>query len=160
MTTQSEIPADALLVKETEPFTALTFTTRATLRTMQQHSHVPERLYAEAERLGTTPGGPIQYVYTGASGDETNEFLLEIALPVSGFLGQPDGFTLKTFEPFRCVSYTFAGPWNEFMTMYDALFAAFYQQGYQTDQRVREVYTVVDMENPTNCVTDIQIGLV
>lgn len=154
------IAPTALSEKETEPFTALTFSTRATLKTMNQHNYVPDELCQEAQRLSLTPAGPIQYIYTDVTGDETNEFLLEIALPVSGTVSQPgEPFVANTFLPFRCVSYTFTGPWTDLMPTYDALFPAFYQAGYQTDQRVREVYSVVDFDNPQNHVTEIQIGL-
>ena len=160
MTTQVEISQNALLVKETGPFTALCFTTQATLQTIEQYNGVPEQLYVEAERLGVQPTGPIQYVYTGVNGDETNEFRLEIALPVQETAGAPNGLAYKTFEPFRCVSYTYRGAWDTFMAVYDALFAQFHRHGYQTDGRVREVYAVVDFEDRDNCVTEFQIGLV
>jgi effector-binding domain-containing protein len=161
MTSQLIIPVSALSVIETKPFNALTYTTQTTLRTISDFNPIPEKLYEEAERLALIPAGAIQYIYTGVNGDETNEFQLEIALPVEAAEIQSDKFALKTFESFRCVSYTFSGPWDAFMVMYDALFGAFYQAGYQTDsaKRVREVYNVVDFETPENCVTDILIGV-
>jgi len=160
MTAQLTIPQTDLHVVETLPFTALVFTTRATLPTLAKHGHVPEELYTEADRLGLVPAGPLQYIYTGVMGSESAEFGLEIVLPIGPTTVKPFGFRLKTFEPFRCVSYTYAGSWGEFMPMYDALFATFNRGGYRTDNRLREVYTVIDMKNPANCVTDIQIGLI
>lgn len=160
MTTQQTAPVVDLLVKETEPFTALSFTTRATLGTLTQHSHVPENLYHEADRLGLLPTGPIQYVYTGVNGDETNEFQLAIALPVHQAGDQPYGFHYQQFPAFRCASYTHLGSWEEFGSVYDELFTQFYRDGYQNDGRVREVYAVIDLENPANCVTEIQVGIV
>ncbi len=161
MTTQLSIPTQALSAIQTVPFTALTFSTTTTLQAIGQYSHVPGELYDEAARLGLTPAGPIQYVYTGVNSDETNEFTLEIALPVATSENPTSRFATKTFDAFSCVQYTYAGPWDAMMAMYDALFATFYQAGYQADpdKRVREVYTVVDFENPENCVTEIQIGL-
>lgn len=159
MTAQLTIPVGALSIIETKPFNALTYATQATLRDLNGLNAIPGELYQEAERLGLIPTGAIQYIYEGVNGDETNVFRLEIALPVDAVEIESEKFTLKTFAPFHCVSYTFAGPWDSFMAMYDALFAAFYQAGYTTDRRVREVYNVADFENPENCVTDIQIGL-
>ncbi len=141
------------------PFTALTFSTRATLRTLDQHNHVPGELYTEAEQLGLTPTGPIQYIYTGVSGDEFNEFGLEIALPVAHTQTKPFGFSLKTFAPFRCVNHQFTGSWEQLPTVYDALFPAFYQAGHKYNGHVREVYAVVDFDNPDNHVTEIQVGV-
>ena len=160
MTAQLTIPRNALSESETVPFTALTFTTRVTLQTLHIYQHVPQELCTEAERLGLTPTGPIQYVYTDVTGDGINEFGLEIALPVRQTDEKPFGFSYKVFGSFRCLSYTFSGPWNELITAYDALFATINQAGYQTNNRVREVYTVVDLAEPENCVTVIQIGLI
>ncbi|UFH55121.1 GyrI-like domain-containing protein [Spirosoma sp. KNUC1025] len=160
MTTQLSIPENALVVKETQPFTALTFSTRATLRTLAQHAPgVAESLLQEANRLKLSVTGPIQWIYTGVNGDETNEFQLEIALPV-GQAGEPsDEFSYNVFPSFRCATYTHKGPWSDFGALYDALFGQFYREGYQNDGYVREVYTVVDLVNPENCLTEIQIGI-
>ncbi|KAB7732687.1 GyrI-like domain-containing protein [Rudanella paleaurantiibacter] len=159
MTTQLTIPATALSVAETLPFTALAFKTRATLPTITQYDPVPEQLFEEAARLGLQPAGPIQFIYTGVTGDETVPFDLEIALPVSGEPTGSSAFVLKTFDAFRHVNYTFVGPWAELMPMYDVLFATLYREGYKPDNRLREVYTIPDFEIPENCVTNIQVGL-
>ncbi len=160
MTTQLSIPENVLQTKETQPFMALSFTTRATMKTLSQHyPHVAEGLYAEADRLGLDSIGPIQWIYTGVNGDETNEFQLEIGLPIRQPGGSSDRFTYQVFPAFRCLAYTHIGLWSDFGELYDALFAQLYRDGYQNDGRVREIYTVVDFENLTNCVTEIQIGL-
>lgn len=160
MTTQLSIPENALQSKETQSFSALCFTTRATLKTLSQHyPHVAEGLYAEANRLGLDITGPIQWIYTGVSGDETNEFQLEIGLPVRQPGAPSDQFTYQIFPDFRCLTYTHTGPWSDFGELYDALFAQLYRNGYRNDGRVREIYAVVDFENLANCVTEIQIGL-
>ena len=160
MTTQLMIPENALLVKETEPFVALTFTANATLKTISEYSHVPENLYDEASRLGLVANGPIQYIYTGVNGDESNVFRLEIALPIQQPGDKPFAFNYQEFPSFRCTSYTHTGSWDDFPELYDALFGQLYRDGYQNDGRVREVYLVVDLENSENCVTEIQVRVV
>lgn len=161
MTTQLEIPKKALRIKETESFTALCFTTRATLSTLERHIfNVADSLYAEAAQLNLEVSGPIQWIYTGVNGDETNEFQLEIALPIRQPGSQSDTFSYQVFPSFRCAFYTYTGPWSEFGPLYDALFGQLYRDGYQNDGYVREVYAVVNRENPTRCVTEIQIKLV
>ena len=159
MTTQLTSPVNALLINETEPFTALTFTTHTTLPKLSQYSAVANELCQEAARLNLDITGPIQWVYTGVNGDETNEFRLEIALPIRQPGGSSDKFAYKVFGMFRCATYTHTGPWSELMAVYDALFPQFYQEGYQNDGHVREVYSVVDLANQANCVTEIQVGI-
>lgn len=160
MTTQLTIPERALQLKETESFTALCFTTRATLRTLSQYAPgIAQNLYQEAARLDLEVSGPIQWIYTGVNGDETNEFQLEIALPVSKPGTSSNEFAYKVFPSFRCASYTHTGPWSDFGELYNALFAQLYRAGYQNNGYVHEVYTVVDLENQANCVTEIQIAL-
>ena len=161
MTTQLNIPEKALSVKEVPPFTALCFTTYATLPTLSQHAYgIAENLHREADRIGLDITGPIQWIYTGVNGDETNEFQLDIALPIRQPGAEPDQFSYRVFPAFRCATYTYTGPWGDFLQLYDALFAQLYRDGYQNDGRVREVYTVIDSQNPENCVTDVQIALV
>ena len=160
MTTQLELPANALSVKEVESFTALCFTTHATLQTLSQYAPVvAQNLYREANRLQLDITGPIQWIYTGVNGGETNEFRLDIVLPVRQSGDSSDEFTYQTFPPFRCASYTHTGPWSDFGELYNVLFAQLYRNGYQNDGRVREVYSTIDMENSANCVTELQIGI-
>lgn len=161
MTTQLSIPENALSEKVTQPFTGLTFTTRATLLTLSQHvQRVAQDLYEEAARLNLDVTGPIQWIYTGVSGDETNEFQLEIALPISQPGSPSDQFTYQVFPSFRCASYIYTGPWSGMSEVYDILFSQLYRGGYQNDGCVHEVYSTVDFENSTNCVTEIQIAIV
>jgi effector-binding domain-containing protein len=161
MTTQLSIPENALQITEVPAFTALTFTTRATLLTLSEHiAGVAEDLRREATRLGLTVTGPIQWIYTGVNGDETNEFQLEIVLPISQPGSISDQFTYEVFAVFRCATYTYTGAWSDFGEVYNALFAQLYRDGYQGDGRVREVYSTVNFENPANCVTEIQIAII
>lgn len=160
MTTQLEIPGNALAVTKVEPFNALCFTTQATLRTLSEHAPgVAQHLYREAARLQLQTTGPIQWIYTGVNGDEANEFQLEIALPISRPGDSPNDCTYYMFPAFRCACHTHTGPWSDFGELYNALFAQLYRDGYQNDGRVREIYSVVDASNPANCVTEIQIGI-
>lgn len=165
MTTQVTLPVNALHPLETLPFTALTFTTRATHETLVEHAlPVGQRLAQEAGRLGLPVSGPIQWIYTGVTSDEANEFQLEIALPVYLTREQTPGeeleeFSLKTFPAVRCMGFTHRGSWDDFGQLYDQLFEQLYRDGYRSDGRVREIYSVVDVDKPRNCVTEIQLVL-
>jgi len=162
MTTDVLIPEKALAESNVVPFTALTVGLRATLLTAADRGGAAtQQLLSEAARLGLDMTQPVQWMYTGVNGDETNEFDLEIALPIGSAApvlpNHP--FQVKTFPAFHCLHYTYTGPWSEFMPVYDALFAQVEAGKYRHNQCVREVYSVVNLEAPDQCVTDIQIGL-
>ena len=160
MTNQETAPVITLQVKEVDPFSALCFTTRATLSTLSQHyGTVANNLYSEAARLNLDITGAIQWVYTGVSGDVANEFQLDIVLPIRRPGSHSNGFSYQVLGMFRCASYSHSGDWSELNATYDVLFPEFYQRGYQNDGRIREIYTVIDLQNPTNCVTEIQIAI-
>ncbi|GAA4467930.1 hypothetical protein GCM10023189_52420 [Nibrella saemangeumensis] len=161
ITTQTvSTPAVQLTEKVVPPFTALCFTTRTTLKDLSQYyGVVASQLTQEAERLNLEVNGPVQWVYTGATGDMDNEFQLEITLPISEAHGEPETFTFQQFDSFRCVSYTHTGPWSDLMAVYDAFFAEFYRLGYQDGSNVREIYAVVDVDTPANNVTEIQVSI-
>lgn len=150
-----------LSIIDVPAFRALCFVTQATLPQVPHLGYVPQQLYADATRLGLTITGPIQYLYEGVSGDETAEFRLTIALPIQepepGTLS--DGFAFATIPAFRAVTFTYTGAWDTFMPLYDALFQAFYAQGYAYSGNVRERYTLVDLEQPERCVTEFLIGI-
>ncbi len=160
MTTELEVPEQALRVTEIPAFTALTVSLRATLPNLVERAMpLDEALRAEVARLGL-PEAPTQWIYTGVSADPTNEFGLTIALPVPAPLDEPtEGFQFQTVPAFRCASYAFRGRWSDFSVLYDVLFAQLYRDGHRYNGHVREVYRVVDLERPEQCVTDIQLGL-
>lgn len=161
MTIQETAPVINLHVKEVNPFSALCFTTRTTLPALSEHhSTVASDLYSEATRLNLDITGPIQWVYTGVSGDVTNEFRLDIVLPIRQPESQPNGFSYQVLGAFRCASYSYKGAWSELSTIYAVLFPQFYQCGYQNDGRIREIYTTIDLQNPANCVTEIQLAII
>lgn len=162
MTTDTQqLTIPSLSVIDVPAFQALCFTTVATLPQVPQFGYVPAQLYDDATRLGLTVAGPVQYIYEGVTGDDTNEFMLTIALPVRepepGTLSE--GFVFASVPAFHAVTFTYSGAWDTFMPMYDALFPAFYEQGYVYAGNLREVYTVVNLEQPDRCVTEILIGI-
>ena len=159
MTTEP-IKIPTMPVLTTMPFTALCFQTRATLQTMKQSvGDVPERIYAEAGRLGLTTTGPMAFHYNGMAGDITKEFDLPIVVPVAAEGTRSTEFTYRAIPPFHCATHTYKGPWEGLSSMYDALFPAFYAQGHTYNKQVREVYAVADFANTNNHVTEIQVGL-
>lgn len=161
MTTQLSIPGNALQLVEVPAFSALTSTIHATLPTLAETARpAVGHLLATAVRLGLDTSQPMQWIYTDVNGDEANEFQVVIALPIANpAIKPPVGFAVSTFLSFRCLRYTYTGPWADFGAVYDQLFGQLYREGYKNDGQIREVYLVVDRQQPENCVTDIQINL-
>jgi predicted transcriptional regulator YdeE len=159
MTTEP-IFISAMPVLTTEPFTALCFQTHTTLTRLKQGvGDAPERIIAEASRLGLSITGPMGFQYDGVAGDVMQEFDLLIVVPIAARGAEPTGFSYQTIPPFHCVTYTYKGPWEGLSAMYDALFPAFYAQGHTYNKQVREVYSVVDFADKNNHVTEIQVGV-
>lgn len=160
MTTQQTAPVIDLQVKQVAPFSALCFTTRTTLPSLSQYyGTIADSLYREAERLTLNVTGQIQWIYTGVNGAETNEFQLDIALPIHQPGQESEEFNYHVFGAFRCACHTHNGTWSELATVYNTLFPQFYQLGYQNDGRVREIYKLIDLHNLANCITEIQIAI-
>lgn len=158
MTTNVQIPAHALTPKIVAPFVALCYMTRTTLNRLAEQGGKSADLYAEAQRLGLTPSGPSQWLYVGASGDDNQEFELNILLPVQQIGVPSTAFSYKELPTFSCVTYEHRGAWREMPAVYDQLFEQFYRDGYSEGNIVREVYHVVDLEHPEQCVTEVQIS--
>ena len=162
MTTTLLIPGNALTVKDTEPFLALTIKLRTSLPALAEKGGAANRkLCAEAVRLGINAAVPTQWLYSGFSGHPDDDFDLHIALPIrSSVVGIPgNDFAVHHVPAFRCAHYTYTGSWRDLGDVYEALFTQFYAAGYVYDGCIREVYQVVDRQNMSNCVTDIQIGI-
>lgn len=162
MTTTLTLPDNALTITDTAPFTALTSSLRASLATLSERGAATmQHLRAEAIRLSLDTSIASQWIYTGISGHPDDEFDLEIALPItSAVTGTPGpSFAVRHVPTFHCAQYTYTGSWRNLGDVYDALFKQFYAAEHVYDGRVREIYRVVDMENPDNCVTDIQLGI-
>lgn len=162
MTTTISVPDNALTITETTPFRALTTRLRADLTTLFELGvPVDSQVRAQATRLGLDASVPTQWLYTGMSGHPDDDFDLDIVLPISTSapITPGDSLTVKDVPAFRCAQYTYTGSWRHLGGIYDALFGQFYAADLVYDGRVREIYRVVDLQNPDNCVTDIQIGI-
>ncbi len=160
MTTEAQSPSIILTPKTVSPFLAIVSTLHVTLKRLNECASVMQSLYAEAARFGLTITGPAQWHYIGASGDDNQEFQLDIVLPIQQAGPLSETFVYKELPTFSCVSYVHTGSWSEMPALYDQLFAQFHRDGYSEDTIVREVYIVSNLEQLTQCVTEIQIGIV
>jgi effector-binding domain-containing protein len=150
---------DALTLtpKTIPPFVALVSSQRTTLKRLSECEPVMHALYNEATRLNLTINGPSQWHYIGASGDDSQEFQLDIVLPIQQVGASPETCFYKEMPGFACVSHEHTGPWSDMPTVYDQVFAQFYRDGYTEGNIVREIHTVVDINDPTKCITEVQV---
>ncbi|PRY41873.1 GyrI-like small molecule binding protein [Spirosoma oryzae] len=160
MTTEAQSPSIILALKTVPPFLAIVSSVRVTLKRLNECVPVMQSLYAEAARLGLTITGPSQWHYIGASGDDNQEFQLDVVLPIQHAGPPSETFVYNELPAFSCVSHAHTGAWSDMPAVYDQLFSQFYRDGYSEGTVVREVHIVADLEQPAQCVTEVQIGIV
>lgn len=160
MTTDAQVQPLTLVPKTVPPFTALVSSLRTTLKRLHECEPVMQALYGEAARLNLTINGPSQWHYTGASGDDDQEFQLDVVLPIQQTGAPSEVCSYKELPGFSCVSHVYTGPWTDMPAVYDRVFAQFYRDGYTEGNIVREIHTVVDMNDPAKCVTEVQVGII
>ncbi|QIP14063.1 GyrI-like domain-containing protein [Spirosoma aureum] len=146
--------------KQAPPMTVLYYAADTTLKDLGQFWNVTAQgIYREANRLGIDITGPIYWVYYGIDSNPDTVFRLEVSLPVSEAVGQPEGFAFKDWEPFTCLTDLHLGPWENLHNTYSRLIPAVFEQGKQPTRIFREMYLNMDLKHPQNNVTEVQIGI-
>lgn len=121
---------------------------------------VVNSIYADVEKYGIQPTGPMEFIYHGATGDMDKEFDLEIALPVAK-IEKPEWsqFDFKETNDFKCVSEEYKGSMENIYGTYEKLFGQIDSDGMKSTEEVREVYqNWVSFSSDENIV-EIQIGI-
>ncbi len=121
---------------------------------------VIEALYADVEKYGIQPAGPLEFIYHGATGDMDKEFDLEIALPVAQEI-KPEWsqFSFKNTNEFKCVSEEYKGSLEHIYGTYERIFGELDKGSMKSTDEVREVYqNWVSFSSDENIV-EIQIGI-
>jgi len=135
-------------------------TVKATLASLLQNAGtIPQSIMEIPLQCGFDITGPQYWTYRGADGNPETEFELEIAVPVSGNGSVPDGFIVGDTDEFPCVVHTHQGAWSEFTQVYENLIPQIVNSGKVLNGMCREVYLQCDMEDPKNCITELQIGI-
>lgn len=146
--------------KQVEKMKVIKFTTRATLKDLNQYTGVmPTRLMEKAQELGVASGEPQIWQYTGSDGKPDTEFLLEICVPVRSFVGDPGEFVFDEISAVACLSEIHKGPWMEMGLTYQKLIGKIVEEKIAITGVTREIYINCDFENQQNCITEIQVVL-
>jgi len=148
-----------MIIKETQPFNALTFTTQATLPELSKYGPVGQKLCSEAERLGIQPGGLLQWNYYEIDGKPETVFTLEIALPVHEKEAEVQGFESKQIPAIKCLSLVHEGPWENLPQSYGKAMGYLSANDLTMTGECREIYATIDLEETANNITEIQIGI-
>ncbi|MCQ2974879.1 MAG: GyrI-like domain-containing protein [Bacteroidales bacterium] len=144
-------------------FKALKFTTKATLKDLDKYTgQKPNELYIEAQKLGFQTCESQVWQYFGADGKPDTEFTLEILLPIQG---EGNGSKSENFEivqvpEFKCLSKLHEGPWSEIGPVYCEMMKYCFANNLKYNLISREVYIRCDFEDQSNCITEIQIGII
>ncbi|TAJ14660.1 hypothetical protein DMA11_04620 [Marinilabiliaceae bacterium JC017] len=117
----------------------------------------PAQLMQEAADAGFEIAGPQIWMYKGADGNPDTTFTLTIGIPVT--TGERQHEKVKTLPSFSCAAGVMNGPWEQFSEFYPQLIGDVCCQEKSLTGISREVYHVVDFQNPANNVTEVQIGI-
>lgn len=148
-----------MIIKETQPFNALTFTTQATLPELSKYGLLAQKLCSEAERLGIESDGALQWNYFGIDGKPETVFTLEVALPVQKKEVEVQNFEFKQVPSFKCLSLVHEGPWENLPQSYNRAMGYLAANGLEMTNECREIYLMIDLEETANNITEIQIGI-
>ena len=147
-------------LKTTPPVKVMFFTTRTSLEELESFVlKVAEQLYAEIARQKLIPTGPQYWTYHGLDGKPDTVFTLEICVPVSKAPVEESIFLYKELGTFKCVSILHNGSWDDLAQVYGSAIKNIFAQQKQMNGFCRELYINIDMENPGNNITEVQIGI-
>lgn len=147
-------------IKECQAIKTLSFTTQTTFVEMQNLVIGKAReIYQEAVNKGLDICGPVYWIYTGADGNPQTRFQLQIAVPVNIEMEFAGELVCKNLPDFKFVKYTHYGKWENFGEAYCKVFAFIADSGFKYSGTCREVYIHIDLENPDNHITEIQVGI-
>jgi effector-binding domain-containing protein len=118
----------------------------------------PAKVAEEAIKKGYKIIGPQIWNYTGVDGNPDSRFSVDICFPVENSSETEDPYT-KYLEGFNGACYILKGPWSELNSAYSILISEMETQNLKPSDKCREVYHLCDFENPINCITEIQLGI-
>ena len=136
------------------------FRVETTLAEMGQFVRVkPHELYKAASNAGLEVVGPQYWIYNGADGNPLTPFILQIGIPVHRSDAQVNSFMITDCPAMECAVILHDGSWAELSKSYCKLVGEVLAAGRNLSGVTREVYLHIDFDNPSNCQTEIQLGL-
>jgi len=133
-------------------------TYRTTLKELHQFAHVSKELHAEAAGKALI-SGPVYWIYHGTDGKPDTPFTLEIALPIQGFFNS-EIFSIRELPAFKAVVYRHEGAWEQLPSTYEKILEYVEKHKIPIRDECRELYINVDFQQPSNNITEVQVGVV
>jgi effector-binding domain-containing protein len=147
-------------IKITPPVKVMFFTTRTSFEQLEGFVlTVAERLYAEIAEQQLIPTGPQYWTYHGVDGKPDTVFTLEICVPVNKEPKKDSIFLYKELPAFKCASVLHNGSWDNLSKVYGNAISNIFAHQKQLNGFFREMYINIDLENPANNITEVQIGI-
>ncbi len=148
-------------IKEIKPINFLFFRTKTKVSELGRYIGIVAReLYRDAAVNNLEVSGPVYWNYIGFTGDVSNEFTLEIGLPVAEIPTQYEGkFRVKREDTFYCVSLLHEGSWFDLPASYEKLMSFIGDHQLNPVALNREIYINMDFNNPSANITEVQIGI-
>jgi effector-binding domain-containing protein len=147
-------------IKEVKPINFLFYRTKVKISDLQNLLPIGQELFQEAVQQKLTITGPVHWHYFDFTGNESQPFTIEIALPVQEVLADYDGkFHFKRTDSFKCVSLIHDGGWSDIPKSYSRLMQYMADHKLQPGNLNREVYVNVDFSYPEANTTEIQMGI-
>jgi effector-binding domain-containing protein len=146
--------------KTINPFSVLSFTTRATMADLMNLAVVKmQEMQKDAAQHDVVINGPVSWIFYGMDDKPETIFTLDIVLPAEEKSGYRGNFEMKKLAPFKCISSLYKGPWDKVGDTYAGIFGEIGQKGYAHTGECREIYKMIDLEHPENNLTEVQVGI-
>jgi hypothetical protein len=151
-----------LLVKIIPPIRVLFRRDRLTIPQVPSHAGPAiDSLMAALRRANVRPAGPVIFVYYGIEADPTQEFDLDICVPLPAQTVISDAAPIgcKMLRAFDCVSANYVGRMQEIGDAWRQVAAAWRASGRQASGESREVYKRWIGFDSIENVTELQKGI-
>ncbi|MDC0584665.1 GyrI-like domain-containing protein [Bacteroidales bacterium] len=147
-------------IKQIDPLKVASIKVRTTLQKIVEHvGSTPDTLMQEVSSQNIQPQGPQVWVYEGCDGQPDSEFDLYISVPIDKFGEASNGIEFSELRSYKCATTIHNGAWNKLGSSYEKLMKEVEASGNTITGGGREVYLHCDFEDPTKCVTEIQMEL-
>lgn len=120
---------------------------------------VPLEIERVAKDQGFEVNGKQIWAYEGCDGNPATQFGLKICLPIipTTKLIVHDRFKIETLDEIQVCTAIHKGNWMDMGITYQSLMGGMMAANHFPTGRTREIYDIIDFQNPDNCVTEVQV---